>query len=308
MRTGILGGVLALVACGAWLLLSPAVDVNGIPIEGVAVSIVRWREIMGGAQVWSHSSWTPNPPLSDALGRFEVPLPHPGAFELRTSRGGYRSVVTRIDTEESQPDSIRFRLEYDHPIEGRLVDAAGRPIQAWLEVTTLETRGFLDTSDPGPLAATTTTDAAGRFLLAPLSGGRTELIVHPVTDCPVPPVQVVDVPFELRPRLDLCLDPAELCAASERAGTTLHVQVHERPRSVDGGITLALAEPDAVFNQGSPESRAPDEHGRVLFRGVPAGPRLLVVTWGDGNMRLERIDIPATPYLVRFCSTSLEDR
>ncbi len=90
------------------------VDREGKPIAGADVTLR-----MGGLFTWSHET-------SDDQGRCRVKSAPGQGFEIMVKRDGYMS--TRFGSRATADDPTKFTVPLYAPIQGRVVDPAGRPL------------------------------------------------------------------------------------------------------------------------------------------------------------------------------------
>jgi hypothetical protein len=147
---------------------------NGRPIEGAAIELRPTWVVNGNGQfptaiTDSHGEYRFVDRLSD--GTYEVDASADGFVSHTYSRDGtVEGVFQRVDT-STRLRGINFELKREVVIRGALTDAAGKSAGPGISVTAVRKEKQENRHGPMRPAASTKTDASGRFVLTKLESG-----------------------------------------------------------------------------------------------------------------------------------------
>ena len=154
-------------------------DVGDIPLTRAVV--VSGRVLSEGgttieaARVEFESSWSLEPAVTDAKGRFQSGPLYPGTHTLNVVAQGYAlpDKYQRQFVEGERVDDVELTLVLAAPIRGMVVDQAGRGLDGvWVSAYRTDATPF------GGYEANTTTDEGGRFSFDSITRGNYYLSAH----------------------------------------------------------------------------------------------------------------------------------
>lgn len=190
---------------------------------------------------------------ADPEGRFRLDNLAPGPVTLRAGGGDFGVATMQADLLAGQ--TLRWDLLLDRGVEltGRLLDAEGKPLPAWL----VEIEGASD----APWADGTHTIADGSFAIPNCPPGPMRVLVRRPNDWNALPVHVVDGVRAGAP-IEITLDAASLAVGSVRALVT------DEEGTPLGGAQVRLWHEEAQRGLRLAEG---DEAGQHGAQDVPAG-------------------------------------
>lgn len=152
------------------LVLGP----DGEPVAGATLSAVRMAG--GGSRTFFSSGWSGfrAPNVTDAKGEGSVDARRGGRLAVTASKPPLIEAKATVDLASAPVSNVVLRMSAGLAIEGRVVDAAGKPLEGLRVVS----QGRVDPFDDGVDAdGGATTDKGGRFSLRGLPAGSASLAV-----------------------------------------------------------------------------------------------------------------------------------
>ena len=253
-------------------------DPDGKPVAGAVLSAVRMAG--GGSRTYfvHGSSGSRAPNVTDAKGGGSVEARTGGRLVVTASKAPLLDAKATIDLASAQVSNVVLRMSAGLAIEGRVVDAAGTPVEG-LRVGSDGRRSSFDDDEDGGTTARTGKD--GRFSLRGLPAGPASLAVARPAGEDDESVVLIEKSVVVRPDappVEIRLPPMGAVKGEIRDG---------RGPAAEAYVSLVPAS-DGIYGRG--HSVRTDPQGRFSVAEIPAGEyRVLWVVPSEDERRAPEI-------------------